>query len=168
MTRSEGMSMLWCEAEISLFHGATVAAPAKTTTISAVLQSIRTGTYHQSIKRLRHILATQGDSAYTAAKARLATVTFCGTFTPDACQGQFAPAECHCARGSRPSSRRPGRQGGRLSRCAHRLLLRLPQWRWTQAWSRSYAAFLTRSSAGNATCEPVRMRRRLNFRQETP
>jgi Transposase domain (DUF772) len=33
---------------------------------------------------------------------------------------------------------------------------------------RTYAALLTRSSAGNATCEPLRMRRRLNLRQDTP
>ena len=73
MTRSEGMSMLWCEAEISLFHGATVAAPAKTTTISAVLQSIRTrdlSPVHKTITphprharrlRLYSCLGTPGD-----------------------------------------------------------------------------------------------------------
>jgi hypothetical protein len=33
---------------------------------------------------------------------------------------------------------------------------------------RSYAAFLTRSSAGNGTCRPLRMRRCFNFRHETP
>ena len=36
------------------------------------------------------------------------------------------------------------------------------------SWGRSYAAFLTRSSAGNGTCRPLRMRRCLHFRQGTP
>ncbi len=81
--------MLWHEAEISLYYGATDATPAKTTTVSAVLHRIRTGVYRQTIKRLRYILATQGDSAYTVAKARLAAVTFCGIFTPTRSKGNL-------------------------------------------------------------------------------
>ena len=38
----------------------------------------------------------------------------------------------------------------------------------TVTYNRSYAAFLTRSRAGNGTCRPLRMRRCLNFRQDTP
>jgi hypothetical protein len=38
----------------------------------------------------------------------------------------------------------------------------------SSSYSRTYAAFLTRSSAGNAIWEPLRRRRCFNFRHDTP
>jgi hypothetical protein len=72
----------WRDAEICLFHSARDATPAQTVTISTVLRAIQSSTYRPAIERLRHLRATRGESAYTAAKARLDAVTFGGTFAP--------------------------------------------------------------------------------------
>jgi hypothetical protein len=72
----------WLDAEVSLFHGATDATPARSVTIGAVLNAIRTGAYRQAIEQVRYIRATMGDDAYKTAKVRLDAVTFGGTFAP--------------------------------------------------------------------------------------
>jgi hypothetical protein len=72
----------WLDAELSLFCGAANATPAKTATVGAILHAIQTGCYRQVIEHLRDMRVTQGEDAYQAAKARLAAVTFGGTFAP--------------------------------------------------------------------------------------
>lgn len=71
-----------CDAQVSLFRGATDARPVWTVIIGAVLDDIQAGTHRQAIERLRDLRTTQGQAAYNAAKQYLVAVTLGGTFAP--------------------------------------------------------------------------------------
>jgi hypothetical protein len=70
------------DAKVSLFSDSFHGRPLRTVTLGHVLESIRTGTYAKQVRHVRHILATQGKTAYDKAKASLLAVTFAGTFDP--------------------------------------------------------------------------------------
>jgi hypothetical protein len=77
----DGTSSL-ANVQVSLFHGSFDSEPKRAVTLRHVLESIRTGTYAQQVRYVRHILATCGKADYDLAKRSLPAVTFAGTFAP--------------------------------------------------------------------------------------
>lgn len=70
------------DASVNLFRGVLATTPARVLTLAEALALIQNGTYRQDIHRLQHLLATEGEARYKAAKTQLDAVTFCGTFHP--------------------------------------------------------------------------------------
>src|SRR5262245_8303961 len=70
------------QAQVSTYHDSFHPAPTGTTTLAAILDTIRRGRYGARVDRLRRILAHEGKRAYDRAKASLPAVTFAGIFSP--------------------------------------------------------------------------------------
>jgi putative DNA primase/helicase len=69
------------EASVSLFDGSTNTTPIETVPLATVLQRIRAGAYRPYVEHLRHVLTTQGQKAYKAAKERSTAFTPCCALT---------------------------------------------------------------------------------------
>src|SRR5712691_10571903 len=77
------MSIL--DAQVSVFNGSFDTAVIETVPLRTILDRIQHGTYKAHVERLRHILATQGEQAYKAAKEKSVAYTpSCAMTTRDA------------------------------------------------------------------------------------
>ena len=66
---------------VSIFQGSTRVIPVETVSLHTVLDRIQDGTYRPYVERLRTILASQDQDAYSAAKRHSTAFTPAGTFT---------------------------------------------------------------------------------------